>query len=288
MRFKNIFLLMAFIISIFFHRSQASIRVMTFNTTCSYLCEKGKYDRYDKRKNFIVDTVKRNNPDLIAFQEVFLPSQLKWFKRQLNDYHLIFHRKYFIFRYADPALFIKKEKFEIQRNGGFWLGPLGYWFSFGWKFGMPRRVQWVRLKEKQSESEFYFVSSHFDNRVKNKTKSAKVLTNAFKNVTAPIIFAADTNLKPHLDGFKHLNETFHDSYEIKENFELIKNTDTTIHDSCNLEKGKVFPDCRVDHIFLSKAHNWRVINWGVDQFKYGKKNRFPSDHRAIYADIELN
>jgi endonuclease/exonuclease/phosphatase family metal-dependent hydrolase len=260
---------------------------MTFNTTCSYLCEKGNYDKYSKRKYWIVDTVKRNNPDLVAFQEVFTSSQLKWFKKKLKDYNLIYHRRYFIFRYADPALFIKKSRFTIQRSGGFWLGPLGHWFSFGWKMALPRRVQWARLKDKTLGYEFYFSSSHFDNRKKNKTKSAKVFTKAFKNVTDPIVFAADTNLRSTMDGYKHITDTFHDSFDLKENFEMVKNSETTIHDSCNLEKATIFPECRVDHIFLSKAHNWHVSNWGVDQFKYGSKNRFTSDHRAIFADIEL-
>lgn len=265
----------------------SSMRIMTFNTTCSYLCEKGKFDLFYKRKHWIADTVKRNNPDLVAFQEVLTSHQLNWFKNKLKDYYLVYHRKFYIFRYADPALFIKKERFNIQRLGGFWLGPLGYYFSFGWKFATPRRVQWVRLQDKLSGQEFYFSSSHFDNRTKNKTKSAMVYTKAFKDVTAPIIFAADTNLKPHLDGYKHLKTAFYDSFELKENFELIRNSDTNINDSCNLEKGKEFPACRVDHIFLSKNYNWRVYNWGVDQFKYGKKKRFTSDHRAVFADIEL-
>lgn len=265
----------------------ASMRVMTFNTTCSHFCEKGNYDKYSKRKHWIVDTVKRNNPDLIGFQEVFTSRQLNWFKKKLKDYYLIYHRKFFIFRYADPALFIKKSKFRIVRSGGFWLGPLGYWFSFGWKFGLPRRVQWARIQDRATGQIYYFSSSHFDNRKKNKEKSARVFTKAFRKVTQPIIFAADTNLRPWMDGFKHLQTKFHDSFDLKENFELVRNSDTNIHDSCNLEKDTVFPECRVDHIMLSKAHEWRVHNWGVDQFKYGSKNRFTSDHRAYFADIEL-
>ena len=265
----------------------ASTKVMTFNTTCSGLCEKGNYDKFKYRKHWIVDTIKRNNPDLIALQEVLFPYQLRWIKRQLKDYHLVYYRKYFIFRFADPALLIRKSKFEIEKFGGFWLGPRGYRFSFGWKPALPRRVQWVKLRHIEKDLIFYFASSHFDNRKKNKEKSAKKMTYAFRNVTAPVIFAADTNLRPHMDGFKHLLTMFDDSFELKENFELIRNTETTIHDSCNLEKATVFPDCRVDHILLSNQHYWRVKNWAVDQFKYGKKKRFTSDHRAITAEIEF-
>lgn len=273
-----------FSISIF---AQEKMRVMTFNTTCSYLCEKGNYDSFKKRKYWIVDTIKRSKPDIISMQEILFSNQLKWIKRQLKDYNVYYYRKFFIFRFADPAIFVKKDRFHIYKHGGFWLGPRGYRFSLGWKTALPRRVHWVKLHDKTTQRDFFLASSHFDNRKKNKENSAKVFTHAFRNVTLPIIFAADTNLRPEMDGYKHLNQYFYDSFDIKQKFHMIKNTQTTIHDSCNLEKATVFPDCRVDHIFLSKNHSWIVKSWNVDQYKYGKDLKFTSDHRAIYADIIL-
>jgi endonuclease/exonuclease/phosphatase family metal-dependent hydrolase len=281
---KQILAIIMFIISI---NTYSNVRVMTFNTTCSYLCEKGNFDKFKYRKSWIVDTVKRANPDLIGFQEVFTSRQLNWFKKELKDYHLMYFRKYYIFRFADPALFVKKSRFSINKWGGFWLGPRGYRFSLGWKKRLPRRLQWARLLDNQTGKQFYFASSHFDNDKKNKTPSAKVFTDAFKDVNYPVIFAADTNLKPEMEGYKHITQTYYDSYDITQNFEMVRNSNTNEDDSCNLEKGKTFPSCRVDHIFLSKKNNWRVHNWAVDQFKYGKNNRFTSDHRALYADIEF-
>ncbi len=268
--------------------SQASVRVMTFNTTCATFCEGKKWDKFKYRKHWIVDTIKRNSPDIIGMQEVFFPHQLKWFKRQLKDYHLIFARKFYIFKYADPALFIRKSRFSIKKWGGFWLGPLGYWFSFGWRAAIPRRVQWTRLLDHETDLQFYFASAHFDNNSKNKTKASKVFTKAFKKVKLPVIFAADTNLRTNMQGYKNLTEYFLNSFDLKENLEFVRNSDTTPDDSCNLSKGTIFPECMVDHIFLSKGHRWQVTNWGIDQFRYGKKNRFSSDHRALFADIEFN
>jgi endonuclease/exonuclease/phosphatase family metal-dependent hydrolase len=267
--------------------SFAKVRVMTFNTTCSYVCEKGNFDKFKYRKHWIVDTVKRSNPDLIGFQEVLTSFQLNWFKKELKDYHLMYFRKYYIFRFADPALFVKKSRFNIKKWGGFWLGPRGYRFSLGWKRRLPRRLQWARLEDKDTGKQFYFASSHFDNNKKNKTPSSKVFTNAFDKVNLPVIFAADTNLRPHMEGYKHITKTYHDSYDVTENVVMLKNADTNKDDSCNIEKGTSFPSCRVDHIFLSKTHDWRVFNWTIDQFKYGKKNRFTSDHRALFVDLEF-
>jgi endonuclease/exonuclease/phosphatase family metal-dependent hydrolase len=258
---------------------------MSFNTTCSF-CEKGEYDKFKDRKHWIVDTIKRSSPDLISLQEVLSTKQLRWFKKKLKNYHLRYYRKFFIFRYADPALFIKKSRFDIEKSGGLWLGKRNGKFSFGWKFGLPRQIRWVKIREKETMQEYYFVGSHFDNRKKNKERSAKVFTKAFKNKQIPVIFAADTNLKPEMSGFKHITNTYIDSFNIKNKLNFIGEN---VHkdDSCNLEKGKVFPSCRVDHIFLSKSHNWGVGTWAVDQVKYGQDSKFTSDHRAIWTDVTL-
>ncbi len=266
----------------------ASYKVMSFNTTCSSICEKGNYDKFKKRKHWIVDTINRHSPDLIGLQEVLTHKQLNWIQSQLADnYYLVYYRNLFIFRYADPAILFKTSKFDLDRLGGFWLGPKGYRFSLGWKRALPRRVQWTRLIDKESQKEFYFITSHFDNRKKNKENSAKVLLSAFQEVNIPIIFAADTNLKPETNGYNHLTGFFTDSFNIKENFTLIKNSETDIHHSCNIEKGEIFPDCRVDHVMLDRNHPWKVLNWTVDQFVYGVKQRFTSDHRALIVDIKL-
>jgi endonuclease/exonuclease/phosphatase family metal-dependent hydrolase len=260
---------------------------MTFNTTCAHLCEKGKFDKFKERKHWILDTIKRTNPDLISLQEVLSTKQLRWFKKRLPEYHMRYYRKYFIFRYADPAILVKKSKFDITKSGGFWLGPRKGKFSFGWKTAFPRQIRWTKIIQKDSGQEFYFAGSHFDNSKKNKENSAKVMVKAFENLSAPVIFAADTNLRPHMDGFKHLNQSYYDSYDITKNVSYLKNSETNPDDSCNLEKGKTFPSCRVDHIFLDKKYDWEVSNWIIDQYKYGKNNRFTSDHRALIADIEL-
>ena len=90
-----------------------------------------------------------------------------------------------------------------------------------------------------------------------------------------------------MEGYQHITQSYYDSYELSDETIFVKNSDTNKDDSCNLEKGKTFPECRVDHIFLSKKNHWLVKLWGVDQFKYGENSRFTSDHRAYFADIEL-
>lgn len=277
---KNIILWISLVFNFTIYASE--IRVMSFNTTCS-LCNKGKFDKFSKRKHWIVDTIKRNNPDIISIQEVLTSYQLKWITKKLKNYKL-YYGNYRVFKFSDSALLIRKERFSVLKDGGYWLGRRGgKKFSFGWTFALPRRVQWATLVDKESGHEFTFVGGHFDNRKENKEKSAQFVIDTFSKEDRPIIFAGDTNLKPDTHGYDLLKSFFADSFDLTDEFTMVRNSNTGLNDGCNLEKGKVFPDCRVDHILLSHRDGWQVTNWGIDQFQYGGK--FTSDHRAIFSDI---
>ncbi len=266
--------------------SLAKMRVMTFNTTCS-VCNKKTYNKFRHRKHWIIDTIKRSAPDLISLQEVLLPIQLNWFKKNLKEYEPIFFRKLLIFRYPDPTLFIKKDKFEIIAKNGFWLGPLWGKFSLGWKIGLPRRVQHALLRDRETNQEFLFVGSHFDNAQKNKTQSASMFIKRYGKTDFPILFAADTNLRPHDEGYSTLSTFLNDTFDMSPRISFIKNSNTTPDEACNVEKGLKFPECRVDHVMTSKSHRWNVYDWVIDQYRYGDDQKFTSDHRALYVDLEL-
>ena len=280
---KNLILLLA--CCIFISNSYA-LKVVTFNTTCDF-CGKGYYDKYSKRKKWIVDTLKRLDADVVALQEVRTSRQLKYIRKKLDDYGL-HYSKFKIVKYADPAFLLKKGRFEVLDKGGRWLGPKGdRRFTLGWKTALPRRLLWLKVKDLKTKKQLYLVTSHFDNRKENKEPSAKVLNEFTLDKDIPIIFAGDTNLRPHMNGYKTMMEEFDDSFDIKEELVFLKNSQTNANDSCNLEKAKIFPACRVDHILLSKNYPWKVLKWGVDQYKYGKDQKFTSDHRAYFAEIDL-
>lgn len=293
MKNKISLLLSLFLLTIIFQVNinaedlDSDIRVMSFNTTCS-LCNKGIYEKFKIRKHWIVDTIKRSNADIISLQEVLTSYQLKWIVGQLGNYD-VYYGKYRVFKFTDSVLLIKKNKFRVNSSGGYWLGRKGgKKFSFGWTFGLPRRVQWANLTEISTNKNFVFVGSHFDNRQENKYNSAKFVKDTFENLNLPIIFAGDTNLKTTNEGYSILNSFLDNSYDLTSNFVMVRNTNTDLNDGCNTEKGDTFPECRVDHIMTSNMDNWQISKWAIDQFKYADFKKFTSDHRAIYSDIALD
>ena len=281
-------LLLVLIITGTYHLRARPVKVMSFNTTCSF-CGKKQFDKFKLRKHWIVDTIKRNDPDLISLQEIMFGFQLNWLSDQLPQYHVITKKIKPFGKYPDSTLLIKKRYFSILKSDGFWLSPKSKsLIGFGWKAGFPRHIVISELRDNVTGAKFIFAGSHFDNNTTNKTNSAKMVSTFFENQNYPIIFAADTNLKPSREGYKILTRLLDDTFDHKNHFEILSNSIQNPADSCNLSKGQSFPECRVDHIFISRSASWSVDNWLIDQYKYGKRHRLVSDHRAIIAIIDID
>ncbi len=256
---------------------------MSFNTMCDF-CTGDQFESFSKRKSTIKSIIEKHSADLISLQEVRSGSQVKEFFKDKPNYEL-FYSENFMFSYADPALAVNTNRFVILEKGKYWLGPNNGSLSFGWKPALPRLAVWLRLKDKISKKEFIFSGSHFDNRVENLIGSAKYINKFTKESKIPVIFAADTNCTPDFEGYKILTDSvFHNSYDLLKEKRKIASSE---HENlCYYRKGDSFPECRVDHILLSKHANWSVTNWHVDTTTYGE-NKFPSDHRPVVTTVNF-
>ncbi len=259
----------------------ATLKVMSFNTMCDF-CKGSNFFKYNERIKQIHQTIKKHGPDLVALQEVRTVSQVKQILAGLPQYDY-FTTDSMLISYADPTVIYNKHKFKRIGEKQFWLGPKSGDFSLGWKFALPRQLVWVKLK--MENYEFIFASSHLDNRIENLRGSSKMLNSIFKKITIPIIFAADTNLTTDMPEYTDLiKNIFVNAFDLKDSLS-VQGTYSSDKDICYLRKGKVFPLCRVDHIFFSKKHKWSVSNYIIDAVKEG--DDFASDHRPIITTVDF-
>lgn len=273
--------------SFFVASSEAKpLRVMTFNTMCDFCGKKKESGRFKDRIRAIGDTINRHNPDLISLQEIRTANQVRRIQKTLKSEYIRVYSKGEILSYTDATLLVRKDRFKVIRRGGYWLGPNAPRFSFGWKTAIPRRLQWAELEEIETGERFKFIGSHFDNKLKNKEPTAKWMVEEFKDSKLPIIFGGDTNLWPALNGYGVLTDTFRDTFHEVSEHPYYSNGPTKNSDGCNLNKAEVFPDCRVDHVLLSRNAPWKTRAWGVDTYKYYGSEGFVSDHRAVIVDLE--
>lgn len=262
------------------------LKIVNFNTMCDFCGDKENYGPFDKRLDSMADTINRQNPDLVSLQEFSNIRQVRKVTKQLkNDYQLVFSDGK-LANYTDPVLLIRKDRFTVLDQDGFWLGPNPK-SPKGWEMAIPRRMQWVKLLDKNTQKEFIFIGSHFDNNSANKTPSAKIVNEFVKAQTLPVLFAGDTNLKTEHDGYQFLlgNELI-DTFPGVGNVNFFANGPYDIHDACNKAKSPTFPECRIDHVVHTANFPYTFKSWSVDVFKYNGKIGFVSDHRAVIVEFE--
>ncbi len=260
------------------------IKVLTFNTMCDF-CKGSDFFNFDKRIQFFNSLIKKYSPDLISLQEVRSASQVQDILKGLSEYSY-YTNEGFLFSYADPTLIYKKDLFKLNDKGKIWLGPQEGNFTFGWKWALPRQLLWLDLN--YQDTQFIFAGSHFDNRVENLKGSAEMVHSFLKTKNSiPLIFAADTNITIEMEEYFILKGKFlQNSFDLKQSFTVIGGYKDD-KDLCYTRKGKVFPYCRVDHIFKSKNLNWKVKSFQIITEKL-TDGKFPSDHRPVLVTFEKN
>ncbi len=282
-RLRIRFVLGAFFAALSASAAPGDLKVMTFNVMCEF-CAKGRDSSFSQRLTAVADTINRHNPDLISLQEIRTRGQVNELLSQVHEKYIPILAEDFLLSYADPTLLVREGRFTVANKDGFWLGPRSPSFGFGWKTSFPRRIEYVILDDTKGGS-FIFAGSHFDNNPRNREPSAELMVEHFAKSRIPVIFAGDTNLRPDRPGYAAMTIHFRDTFADVSTHAYVSNHPTVPTDGCNLEKAATFPECRVDHVLVSKSAPWKTESWSVDTFSYPAPVGMISDHRAVIVEL---
>lgn len=268
------------------------VRVMSFNMLCG-LCAPWSYGGWESREAGLTDTLRRAQPDLLAAQELTRLEHVHTVTRALPklEVHVLDRG----LPYYDSALFYDRERFEPLARGAFWLSDdpdarLGW----GWVVSFPRAVVWLKLRDKRNGAAFYFVGTHMDNNRNNKRRSTALIRQRLAAFTdAPIILAGDFNVRPGTAFVQQLtaptaddSRGFQESFDSAQRLEPVTDGPVQWEYGCIEDQPQSFPECRIDHIFLSGGTAWQVSRYSIDMYRYGERHQFISDHRAVWVDLD--
>lgn len=267
------------------------VRVVTFNVLCSF-CDRANYDPWSDRLAQFGDIFARHRPDLIGLQEISKAEEVEEILPHAPGFAAI--------HYADPpdsgpkpraypdaTILYRTDRFEAVESGAYWLSetPDEPW-SRGWaKAAFWRLVAWAHFREKATGRDLFFATTHFDNNQPNQPMSAPLVLErtAPWAERMPCIFTGDFNSKPDSPAYATLAKgkdgagfRFANAFDLVPEFSIASNEDP---------KPEYDPAHRIDHIWLAGPGKFDAREWTVDLTKYGPKNRFPSDHRAMSAEI---
>ncbi len=184
-----------------------------------------------------------------------------------------------------PVMYNKK-KFDKVEAGNFWLSETPEVESRGWDARDKRIVSWVRLKSKQTGSEFYFFNTHFDHKgVEARLQSAKLLSKKIAEITG--------GLTTIVSGDFNFDKTLHaEPYKVMvsaNNKQAMKDT------RYNAEQAYTGPnssfngfgkpqDVVIDYLFVSSD----VHTYTYDILRIKKGEIYISDHYPIMCKIGFN
>ena len=142
----------------------ADLRVMSFNVR--YPNPADGPDFWEKRKDFLVDTVRRHKPDVMGTQELF-HAQGEYIVQQLPEYAWFGLSRRGNKEDEHMGVFYRKDRLRAIETGNFWLSPTpDVPGSSAWGMSLPRMVTWAVFEDLKTKRRFTYYNTHFAHRGK--------------------------------------------------------------------------------------------------------------------------
>lgn len=258
------------------------IRVMSFNIR--YGTANDGENHWDKRKEFLTETIKKFAPDLLGTQET-LGFQRDYLAEKLSGYGVEgVGRDDGKEKGEMMALYYRKDRFEKVDGGHFWLSEtpekIG---SKSWDSSLPRMVTWVKLKDlkKPDAKPILFFNTHFDHRgPKARLESAKLIRKRIEEMASEhrVIltgdFNADAGSEPYMALFADANDG-----AVVDAFRKKNPEKGTSEGTFSAFKASEVMGARIDWIGCSSGFS--VLDCQIDRTQ--KEGRTPSDHFPVWA-----
>jgi endonuclease/exonuclease/phosphatase family metal-dependent hydrolase len=255
-----------------------SLRVMSFNVR--YPSPEDGPNRWEFRRDMLVEAILEKDPDLIGTQELFHEQgqyivekapAYTWFgvsrRGNREDEHM--------------GVFYKKDKFRLVESGNFWLSEApdtpG---SMSWDVTLPRMVTWGLFEVGKSGRRFYFYNTHFPHRREDdeaRRRSALVLMERILRLPkdVPLVLTGDFNAAPESPAYRVFSGELKDSR-------------VTAH-------GRTGPDGTSSG--FAGSTSGRRIDWILyrgaleavesETVVFSRGGRYPSDHFPVATTFEF-
>lgn len=268
-------------------KASTEVRVMSFNIR--YGTANDGENHWEKRKDFLIETIKAFNPDLLGTQET-LGFQRDFLAEKLSGYETLgVGRDDGKEKGEMTALYFKLSRFEKLDGGHFWLSESpeipG---SKSWDTSLTRMVSWVKLRDRlqPKAKPLMFFNTHFDHRGEQaRVESAKLIRRKVVEAakTCRVIVTGDFNAGEDSAPY----QAFFGSADGKAS--PMRDVYRTTHPKREANEGtfssfKAGENAgpRIDWIGVSVE--WKVLKSEIDRTQ--RDGRTPSDHFAVNAVLK--
>lgn len=251
--------------------------VATYNIR--YDAEGDAGNRWKDRAPFLTQLIKFHGFDIFGTQEG-LKHQIEAIKSDLPGFEYIgVGRDDGKAEGEYAAIFFDTRKFEVVKQGDFWLSENTQVPNKGWDAALPRICTWGLFRDKQTDFEFFLFNTHFDHiGTEARKESAKLIIQKARELGAgtPMIITGDFNVDQHSESYHVLQNggAVKDAYELAP----LKYAPNGTFNGFDITR---VSESRIDHIFLSPP--FKVVRYGILTDSYAGK--LPSDHFPVMAEV---
>jgi endonuclease/exonuclease/phosphatase family metal-dependent hydrolase len=263
-----------------------AVRVMTFNVR--YGTADDGINHWDRRKEFLVETIRAFDPDLLGTQEPLafqrdylaaaLPGHAAWGAGREDGLE----------KGEMTLLFYRRDRFEKLAGGFFWLSDTPEQpGSRSWDSALPRMVAWVRLRDLAAPDlpPILFLNTHFDHKgVEARRQSARLLRKRIEELGegCRVVLTGDFNegegSAPYRDLFGALDGA---ASPVLDAFREAHPRRTGEEGTFSGFRADATQGGRIDWIGASR--DWMILDAAIDRAQ--REGRTPSDHFPVRARL---
>ncbi len=264
----------------------SDVRVMSFNIR--YGTAKDGDNHWDKRKEFLIETIKAFDPDLLGTQET-LGFQRDYLAEKLSGYDVLgVGRDDGRENGEMTALYFKRSRFEKLDGGHFWLSETpDIPGSKSWDTSLTRMVTWVKLRDRGQPKArpLMFFNTHFDHRgVQARIESARLIRRRVveTNKTCRVIVTGDFNMGEGSEAYRALFDPIEGQPSpVRDAYRVAHPERASDEGTFSSFKAGARSGQRIDWIGVSQE--WRVLKAAIDRTE--RDGRTPSDHFPVTATL---
>jgi len=260
------------------------VRVMSFNIRFGTAPDGENH--WDRRKEFLVQTIRAFDPDLLGTQETL------GFQRDYLAEHLPDHDVFGAGRDDGKdkgemmAVYWRKQRFTKKDGGHFWLSETpDQAGSKSWDAMFPRLVTWVKLHDRRrpDAAPVLLLNTHFDHvGRKARTESARLLRKQLEPLGkgCSIIVTGDFNSGEGTEPYQALFAPLDDRPSpVIDTYRIVHPKREPSEGTGNGFVAKQTGGARIDWIACSR--DWQVRAAAID--RTAREGRTPSDHFPVTA-----
>ena len=257
-----------------------SITCMSYNIR--YDTDRDSLDAWTHRKAFLLNQVQFYQPDIMGTQEG-LKHQLDYLQTGLDGYaYQGIGRDDGQTKGEYTAIFYNKNKFNLLKEGTFWLSPTPDTVGLGWDAVCNRTCTYLLLEHQQSQQKYWVFNTHFDHRGKVARQNAALLIiekiQQLNSADHPVILMGDFNVAPTDPVYTTLTKTLADTKKVSQ-LPPFGNEGTF-----NSFKFHQPLTRRIDYIFAD-TNRVNILKYAT--LSDSKDCRYPSDHLPVFVEISV-